>query len=328
MILATLPEAQVVPPSALSPAPPLILGAGWGSSGTRAMATALVNFGLTTGHCFYYVNVSAGAHCFANFCRHARDLLQQQLCARLAADSDRDDMSGFRVFDGLDAIFDVPVPDYFPQLWQAYGATARVILTYRTPTAWYASRSKHHPKECLEHWQSQCARWVDELQVQGDGNRTTTMPGSWGASHDEPLSAARWCNASARKTAARVDADTLQRAYSAHNALVRSLVPSSRLLDIDITTLTAAEAWARVAQFLQRPIPADACLDADCRFPELRSRSSVLARASAGVLAVRSGAFPKVNLTDDFPDQRCRLSVEMLFQFLIELNMASQRGAA
>ena len=209
-----------------------------------------------------------------------------------------------------------PVPNFFPQLWQAYGATARVILTYRTPTAWYASRSENRvPKSCfasdqfLENrsavfklhatWGLQptnCTRWIDELQVQGGGSHTL-MPGSWGASRDEPLSAARWCNTSVRKTEARVDADTVQRAYSAHNALVRSLVPSSRLLDIDITTLTAAETWARVAKFLHRPIPADACLDADCRFPELRSREPY--------------PFPTVNLTDNRSDQRCRLSAEL-----------------
>ena len=77
----------------------------------------------------------------------------------------------------------------------------------------------------------------------------------------------------------------------------RPLVPSSRLLDIDITTLTAAETWARVAKFLHRPIPADACLDADCRFPELRSREPY--------------PFPTVNLTDNRSDQRCRLSAEL-----------------
>ena len=120
------------------------------------------------------------------------------------------------------------------------------------------------------------------------------MPGSWGIDRDEPLSAARWCNASARKTAARVDADTVQRAYSAHNALVRSLVPSSRLLDIDITAISAEEAWARVARFLRRKIPEDACLAPDCRFPELRPRGQKL---------------PAVNLTSGF-DGRCRFSKE------------------
>ena len=102
------------------------------------------------------------------------------------------------------------------------------------------------------------SQWIDELP--GEGSHPT-VPGSWRAGKDEPLSAARRCNVSGVAPAEpRVDAGTLQRAYSAHNALVRSLVPWSRLLDIDITAISAEEAWARVARFLTRKIPEDACL--------------------------------------------------------------------
>ena len=301
--------AARMPPPTLPPAPPLILGAGWGSSGTRAMAMAMVHFGLTTGHCSHYVNVSARVHCGLSLCGHGLALLQQRLCAYLAEGSQ--DPSAFRVFDGLDAIFDTPAPNFFPYLWRAYGATARVILTSRTPSAWYASRSQHHYADnCLDsdHFlqnrsarprdgrrlkDKDCSQWIDELP--GEGSHPT-VPGSWRAGKDEPLSAARRCNVSGVAPGAepRVDAGTLQRAYSAHNALVRSLVPSSRLLDIDITAISAEEAWARVARFLRRKIPEDACLAPDCRFPELRPRGQKL---------------PAVNLTNDF-DGRCRFSKE------------------
>ena len=88
----------------------------------------------------------------------------------------------------------------------------------------------------------------------GEGSWPQGRLCSWRAGKDEPLSAARRCNVSGVAPGAepRVDAGTLQRAYSAHNALVRSLVPSSRLLDIDITAISAEEAWARVAFNIQQ----------------------------------------------------------------------------
>ena len=163
---------------------------------TRAMAMAMVHFGLTTATAAT-INASARVH---RGLGHGLALLQQRLCAYLAEGSQ--DPSAFRVFDGLDAIFDTPAPNFFPYLWRAYGATARVILTSRTPSAWYASRSQHHYADnCLDsdHFlqnrsarprdgrrlkDKDCSQWIDELP--GEGSHPT-VPGSWRAGKDEPL---------------------------------------------------------------------------------------------------------------------------------------------
>mmetsp|Transcript_2349 Transcript_2349/g.3947 ORF Transcript_2349/g.3947 Transcript_2349/m.3947 type:complete len:169 (+) Transcript_2349:272-778(+) len=58
-------------------------------------------------------------------------------------------------------------------------------------------------------------------------------------------------------------------AYEAHLALVRTLVPPSQLLDIDVTKESANTTWHRLAAFLQKPLPSVACLHDDCQFPEL-----------------------------------------------------------
>ena len=257
---------------------------------------AMVHFGLTTGHCSHYVNVSARVHCGLSLCGHGLALLQQRLCAYLAEGSQ--DPSAFRVFDGLDAIFDTPAPNFFPELWRAYGATARVILTSRTPSA-VPSRSQHHYADnCLDsdHFlQNRSARprtadartglLAVDRRIAREGSHPTFRSGELGRTN---RSAACRCNVSGVAPGAepRVDAGTLQRACLAHNALVRSLVPSSRLLDIDITAISAEEAGAR-GPFLRRKIPEDACLAPDCRFPELRPRGQKL---------------PAVNLTNDLTD--------------------------
>ena len=247
-------------------------------------------------------NVSARVHCGLSLCGHGLALLQQRLCVpRRGSGPVR-----LPVFDGLDAIFDTPAPNFFPYLWRAYGATARVILTSRTPSAWYASRSQHHYADnCLDsdHFlqnrsarprdgrrlkDKDCSQWIDELP--GEGSHPTF--GSW-AGKDEPLSAARRCNVSGVAPGAepRVDAGTLQRTGRQRaRALPR---PSSRLLDIDITAISAEEAWARVARWAEDP----------------RTRASPDCRSR---LRPRGQKLPAVNLTNDFDGRcaspRCRLA--------------------
>ena len=122
------------------------------------MDQAMRAFGLVTGHCTTYYNATANHVCPLDLCLGAPLQLKRRLCAYLRQPEPKDP-SVFRIFDGLDAVFDSPVPNFFPYLWRAY-PTARVILTQREPAAWYRSRSKHHhnpqpPQRHSGRWQQQ-----------------------------------------------------------------------------------------------------------------------------------------------------------------------------
>ena len=54
------------------------------------------------------------------------------------------DSFDFRLYDGVGGVADTPIPQYFPYIYRQY-PRAKVILTERDPTAWVASRQKHHP---------------------------------------------------------------------------------------------------------------------------------------------------------------------------------------
>ncbi|EOD05879.1 hypothetical protein EMIHUDRAFT_250103 [Emiliania huxleyi CCMP1516] len=278
---------------------PLVIGAGWGSTATRALATAMKQFGLTTGHCSHYYNASAGVNCPLSFCSEMHNLLQGRLCKYLAQETK--DPALFRVFDGLDAVFDTPVPNFFPYLWRAYGPTARVVLTVRPAAAWFASRSRHHR-----------GSYEQSVAVNDTSLRAADPPDVWqgGVDRDVPL----WellnpaCDASAKarqkelnllRSGGGADSDTVRLAFEAHNALVRSLVPASRLLEIDITALSANESWSRLSRFLRRPVPRDACLAAGCRFPALIKGAGTPLRIAGNSLVTTGTAAD---------DERCRLS--------------------
>lgn len=219
----------------------LIIGAGWGSTGTRSVSQGLSYLGVTTGHCSHYVNTSLKEPkwCPIDLCVGYRAELERALCEY----RDGAPISVFRLFDNFEAVFDSPIPLFFPYIFKAY-PDAKVILTSRRGEAWYGSRMKH-------------------FGGQTDAFPMATLPVYTllrGAFCRPELSSEK--NVLATK-------ETVLLAYEAHLALVRDLVPPSQLLDIDVTSTPANETWRRLAAFVGKDLPPRLCLEEGCRFPDM-----------------------------------------------------------
>jgi hypothetical protein len=272
---------------------PTILGAGWGTSGTRSLASALSDFGFNTGHCSRYTNTSGGSYtiCPLLLCKLHGELEKRLARYRLGNCTDP---SLFRVFDGLDAVADTPVPHFFPYLLRAY-PDARVILTRRDPDAWYKSRSANHPIAAAHEM-------PDYLQLLRSLDESTNCL---------PYRNAPWMPLVEQARSAGSAEGAAIHAMAAHEALVRTLVPTARLLEIDVTTESAAQLWHRLANFLGRPTPPTACLEEGCRFP---SHVSHRVNGSAGSPRRPDATFARgaahVNRSSSAFTVRCPLCVQ------------------
>ena len=226
-----------------------ILGAGPGTTGTRSVAEALVQFGFSVSHFGWYWNATASVRCpmpYAN----STHVLGLRLCAlrkRAGRDAEFLPLAGFaEPWGSVDAVLDSPIPEFFPYVFRLY-PDARVILTTRRPETWVRSRSEKHganapvPVMNLFHG-------MEAGKCAGRAREGTHV--------------ARW------------PLETAALAYEFHNSYVRAVVPRRQLLDLDLFNESAKSSWRKLSAFLGRPVPAGACLAASCRFPELLHRAN------------------------------------------------------
>lgn len=219
----------------------LIIGAGWGSTGTRSVSQGLTHLGVTTGHCSHYVNTSLKEPkwCPLDLCQGYRVELERALCEHRNGAP----ISVFRIFDNLEAVFDSPIPLFFPYIFKAY-PDAKVILTSRNGENWYGSRMKHM------------------------GGRTDAFPMNTLPVYT--LLRGAFCRSEMpSEKGILATKETVLLAYRAHLALVRDIVPPSQLLDIDVTTAPANVTWRRLAEFVGKELPPRLCLEEGCRFPNM-----------------------------------------------------------
>lgn len=265
----------------------IILGAGLGSTGTHSLTDALLLLGYSTGHYNFYVNASSSP---AIKCPMAKQ--ESRLRARLCKERTRAANRSTRVrttgmadelwlgLGKLDAVFDTPVPDFFPYVFAAF-SEAKVILTTRDPLVLALDRASKHTSaspplsELFSGDECGDASIVAAERARRLRRRARPSRDSEKKRSEKELRAARreWSRGEVtrRHTFNSVDAYAL--AVEAHNALVKQLVPPEQLLVLDVTRQSTKASWNALSAFLGKPVPLDACLDDGCRFPETSSRA-------------------------------------------------------
>ncbi|MDB5448832.1 MAG: hypothetical protein JWQ97_4149 [Phenylobacterium sp.] len=122
------------------------------------------------------------------------------------------------VFKGFASSVDWPSATFYRELAQAY-PQAKVVLTVRDPEAWFASTQatifKADFSNADDPWQRMAMKVIGDL-------------------FDRRMH----------------DKDRLIEVYNRHNATVREVIPSERLLVYDV-----AEGWAPLCAFLGVPVP-------------------------------------------------------------------------
>lgn len=129
------------------------------------------------------------------------------------------------IYEGYSSAVDWPTAGFFRELYAAY-PTARFILTVRDPERWVESFS-HTIYKLLagrEVVPTEMLGWFD--MAKAVINRTGFRGG--------------------------LDAVGLASAFEAHNQTVKSVIPSSQLLEFDVE-----QGWRPLCDFLGRAVPAE-----------------------------------------------------------------------
>jgi hypothetical protein len=172
-----------------------ILGVGLSRTGTRSLHRACLSLGFRSLH----------AHP-----ERFRDVLRGT-----------DNRPSFRIFDDVDAVFDLPAAHFYPELLAAY-PDCKVILSVRAEDSWFVSINNHYAR-LREQWRDDPGQLDDIRRVQ------KYVYGS------EDVSEFLY-----------------RKKFRDHNRGVVAGVPADRLLVIDVC---AGEGWEKLCPFLGRPSP-------------------------------------------------------------------------
>jgi len=198
-----------------------VLGAGFGRTGTLSLKAALTTLGIAP--CHHMVEVAS----------------HPEQAPRWAAAA-RDGVPDWRaLLKGFCAAVDWPAA----ALWRELSVDcpdARVILTVRDATAWYAS----FRDTILEHTAALAPPSGSALRAVYDLTHELVLDGVFAGRAD--------------------DAAYATGVYEAHNRSVIATIAAERLLVYDV-----AAGWAPLCRFLDRPVP-------QAPFPRLNTRAGFL----------------------------------------------------
>lgn len=145
----------------------------------------------------------------------------------------------FRRYDDVDAVCDLPVAVFYPELMAAY-PECKVVLTVRDVNAWYPSIRDHFRKHPITNETRLKFRLARKLGINHESLRESEI------------------DRFRRHLRHYVYGSTVPREflfkkrYREHNALVIATVPKERLLVMDIT---AGDGWEKLCPFLGVDIP-------------------------------------------------------------------------
>jgi len=223
----------------------VVVGAGWGRTGTMSLKKALEILGIKTYHmeeCFKYRDAQFWTSISNNHSNNNDDI-------KLINENTFSEVFGKR---GFRAALDFPAVSYYKTLMKVY-PDAKVILTKRDSEEWYKSCEDTIFTTMPDYpGTSQGVRVIFGLNITGVGftqmfNKTMTqdafaiVDGEW-------------------------DKSKIIRAYEAHNEEVIREVPTDRLLILDFSKGDGQ--WDKLCQFLNLPIPNG------ISFPKVNDRSS------------------------------------------------------
>jgi hypothetical protein len=198
-----------------------VLGAGFGRTGTLSLKAALETLGFAP--CYHMVEVARQPE-------HAQFWLR-------AGRGESVDWQGF--FRGYAAAADWPATAFWRELAHAF-PTARIVLTVRDATAWYAS----FRATIVDRAAGLSPPPGSPLRALYDLTQELIMDGVFGGR--------------------AADEQHARRIYEAHNRDVIDAVPPERLLVYDL-----AAGWAPLCEFLEQPTPNEP-------FPHLNARAGFL----------------------------------------------------
>jgi hypothetical protein len=242
-------------PTGVSAPTLLVIGAGFGRTGTTSLRAALVQLGL-----------DPCDHMDENFERRERFALWREAFQRKRAG---DPIDWRPLLAGYRAIVDWPGAYFWRDLTSAH-PEAKVILTVRDPDRWHAStlgtiynfRTRVHDDDSLSErvrllllrlgmpGMREGLQFIDDL--------------IWQATFDGRFR----------------ERDYALRVFTEHNQAVRATIPADRLLVFDVK-----QGWEPLCQFLGLPVPAGK------PFPHLSDTSSVQKEIRGyRIVALRTGA--------------------------------------
>lgn len=152
-------------------------------------------------------------------CYHMVEVFKNPVAARWWVDAAEGRPDWEKIFAGYDSTVDWPNATFYAELAEAY-PEAKVILTERDPEAWFASTqatifARDIPADTEDPWMLMFGKVIADL-------------------FDRRMH----------------DKDKLISVYQAHNARVREVIPSERLLVYEV-----AQGWAPLCDFLGVAVP-------------------------------------------------------------------------
>jgi sulfotransferase family protein len=198
-----------------------VIGAGFGRTGTLSLKAALTTLGISP--CHHMVEVA----------RHPEQAPRWAAAARNGTADWSALLAGFR------AAVDWPATAFWRELANTF-PNARVILTVRDATAWYAS----FRDTILEHTAALAPPSGSALRAVYDLTHELVLDGVFAGRADDPSHAIA--------------------VYEAHNRSVIDTIAAERLLVYDV-----AAGWEPLCQFLRQAVP-------HAPFPRLNTRAGFL----------------------------------------------------
>lgn len=221
MVSAGTSASQRPRPTEAAPTGLLVIGAGFGRTGTSSLQEALEILGY--GPCYHMREVIKDPQGFKKW----DAIAMKEPEARTAGDWDA-------IFHGYQSTVDVPGASFWSDLIDVY-LNAKVILTVRDPEKWYNS--------VLETIAPAPLLWKILYKftfLEGPGHfRRFFENAVWGP----------FCGGS---HVVRSGKDTMVKAFQDWNQRVRDTVPKERLLEFQVK-----DGWKPLCDFLECPIPPD-----------------------------------------------------------------------
>ena len=230
---------------------PLFVGGGEGKTGTTALWYSLASLGLVAAHSEHVLRCNASAineplvqvfddqppiahgacHELSGAARDPQLSRKYKKIKNMLYDPDTDyaELDWCALFDDYDAVLDSPIPNLLPYIYQAFGDTAKVILTVRDAQDWVARR---------QEWS---ATWSEGRTNTGDPTPLAWMAsGHVGGRHPSGSGA----------VITNVTADSAQWLYAASVSLAMCLVRPADLLVVDYFKTDSAPIESKIRGFV------------------------------------------------------------------------------
>ncbi|KAF5405543.1 Cell wall integrity and stress response component 1 [Paragonimus heterotremus] len=228
-------------PKVSSSGPLLVIGAGFGRTGTKSLKTALE---IIYGQPCYHMTELLTHHK-----DDSRKWIEVDRLVSESKDGKIDPRLFYEIFDGYRCTVDFPSCSYYPQLMQVY-PQAKVVLTVRDKHSWLQSvRATILPRRDLRR-----SDWADRMMIAYlNGHDFLTMHFiMWERTLGQSVDT--------------LDDEMVLTAYDRWIDRVKQIVPADRLLVFQVK-----DGWEPLCKFLNVPVP-------NQPFPNVNERAEFLKR--------------------------------------------------